>query len=86
MCCPNGVVTVEFLPHSSQFSAFPVKMWGLVTSMCRPTIRGFVLLDLGLRIFFFEYFKGIIPCWECFVGDFVQEIFREFFKKFSKAW
>ena len=70
MCCPNGVVTVEFLPHSSQFSAFPVEMWGLVTSMCRPKIRGFVLLDLGFKDFSFEYLKGL-----SLVGNFPLGIF-----------
>ena len=31
-----------------------------------------------------EYFKGIIPCWECFVGEFVQEIFKEFWRNFLR--
>ena len=35
--------------------------------------------NFGLRILVpLNIFKGIIPCWECFVGEFVQRIFEEF--------
>ena len=65
--------------HTGHNSAFSVKSVGLVTSMCRPIIRGFDWLKFGLGIFFpLNIFKGIIPCWECFVGEFVQRIFEEF--------
>ena len=75
-CGRDGQFFVTFVTIFS----LSVKMWGWwqvcvdqwsEDLSCQISVLGcFVSLDI--------FFKGIIPRWECFVGEFVQEIFKEF--------
>ena len=60
-------------------SAFSVKSVGLVTSMCRPIIRGFVLLDFGLGISFpLNILKGSSLVGNVSLGNLYRKSLRNF--------